>query len=302
MPSFSATVKQELCRVPIKRPCCAQAECYGALLLGNTFRAEELRILTSHTAFAERLLPLFEAAFGFCPPAPARPEQGGKWLFSVTQRERVGPVRAAYGYGAGNDTVLHLNNAVLEQDCCQAAFWRGAFCSGGTVTDPLKKYLLEIITPHRVLARELCALLRESGLEAALGERSGVQVLALKVSEAIEEFLALTGASLASMDVMQAKMEKEIRNRVNRRVNCDTANVDKTLAAAERLRGVIKRLERSGRMDSLPEALKETARVRVTYPEDSLAQLADRLGVSKSCLNHRLRKLAELEGSYERRG
>ncbi|MDR0326244.1 MAG: DNA-binding protein WhiA [Oscillospiraceae bacterium] len=296
MPSFSATVKRELCRAPIKRSCCAQSECYGALLLGNTFRAEGLRVLTSHTAFAERLPPLFAAAFGILPPAPSRPEHGGKWLFAVTGPKQVQTVRGAYGYGAGDDTVLHLNNAVLEQECCQASFWRGAFLSGGTVTDPLKKYLLEIVTPHRVLSRQLSALLRESGLEASLGERAGVQVLALKVSEAIEDFLALTGAPLAAMAVMQAKLEKEIRNSVNRRVNCDTANVDKALAAAERLRGVIMRLEKTGQMDGLPEMLKETARARIAYPEDSMAQLADRLGVGKSCLNHRLRKLAELAG------
>jgi hypothetical protein len=118
--------------------------------------------------------------------------------------------------------------------------------------------------------------------------------VALKSSEMIEEFLALTGAPVAAMAVMQAKLEKEIRNSVNRRVNCDTANLDKQLAAAERLKGVIARLERSGRLDRLPETLKETAQARIETPEDSLAQLAERLGVSKSCLNHRLRKLEEL--------
>ncbi|MDR0292908.1 MAG: DNA-binding protein WhiA [Oscillospiraceae bacterium] len=294
MPSFSASVKDELCRAEVKSGCCARAECYGALLLGNTFCARGLKILTSHAAFAERLSPLFEAAFSFAPDPARRPERGGKWLFSLTRPERARAVRAAYGYGEGDDTVLHLNNAVLEEDCCLKAFWRGAFFSGGTAADPLKKYLLELVTPHRVLARELSALLRESGLEASLSERAGVQVLALKTSEAIEDFLALTGAPVAAMAVMEAKLEKEIRNSVNRRVNCDTANVDKTLAAVSRLRDAIGRLERSGRLDGLPETLQETARARVGCPEDSLAQLAARLGISKSCLNHRLRKLAEL--------
>jgi hypothetical protein len=262
--------------------------------LGNTFHAGEIRILTSHTAFAERLPPLFEAAFGFRPGLPKPPENKGKWLFSLTDGKEIGKVRAAYGYGADDDTVLHLNNAVLEPDCCQAAFWRGAFCAGGTVTDPKKKYLLEIVTPRRVLARELIALMREARLDATPGERAGTQVLALKSSEMIEDFLALTGAPIAAMAVMQEKLEKEIRNSVNRRVNCDTANLDKTLAAAERLKGVITRLERSGRFDRLPDTLQETARARLDHPEDSLAQLAERLRVSKSCLNHRLRKLEEL--------
>jgi hypothetical protein len=96
------------------------------------------------------------------------------------------------------------------------------------------------------------------------------------------------------MAVMQAKLEKEIRNSVNRRVNCDTANLDKTLAAAERLRNVITKLERSGKLERLDDAMKETARARLLHPEDSLAELAEQLKISKSCLNHRLRKLTEM--------
>ncbi|MCL2003882.1 MAG: DNA-binding protein WhiA [Oscillospiraceae bacterium] len=291
--SFSAAVKGELSRIPVGRGCCAGAECYGVLLLGNTFRAGEIRILTSHAAFAERLPLLFEAASGVRPAPPRPPENRGKWLFSLTDCGEIGKIRAAYGYGAGDDTVLHLNNAVLEDECCLAAFWRGAFCAGGTATDPEKKYLLELVTPRRVLARELLALLRESGLDAVPGERGGVQVLALKSSEMIEDFLVLIGAPVAAMTVMQAKLEKGIRNSVNRRVNCDTANLDKTIAASERLKGVIAQLERSGRIDRLPEALAETARARMAHPEDSLAQLAERLGISKSCLNHRLRKIEQ---------
>jgi hypothetical protein len=294
MESFSARVKTELCRSPYTRVCCAQAESYGALLLGSVFNASEIRILTSHGAFAERLQPLFEKAFGFRPNPSTPPERKGKWLFQVTRANHIQTIRKVYGYGASDETVLHLNNAVLERECCAPAFWRGAFCSGGTVTHPEKKYLLEMVTPHRVLARELSALIRESDLEAALGERAGTQVLALTVSEAIEDFLALTGAPLAAMSVMEAKLEKEIRNSVNRRVNCDTANLDKQIAAAGRLRTVIGLLEESGKMAKLPDILRETARARVLHSEDSLQQLAARLGISKSCLNHRLRKLTEV--------
>jgi DNA-binding protein WhiA len=284
-----------MCRVPLSRRCCTQAESYGALLLGSDFRAEGLRIVTSHEAYARRLPALFQTAFGFLPEAPADPVGGGKWVFALTEPEKVRVVRAAYGYDEKPSVVLHLNNAVLESDCCLAAFWRGAFCSGGTVTDPMKKYLLEIVTTRRVLARELSALLRESGFEAVPVARGGVQVLSLNLSEAIEDFLTLCGAPVCAMDVMEAKLEKGLRNNVNRRVNCDTANLDKTLAAAERLRGVIARLDASGRLDELPEALRATARVRLENPEDSLSQLAERLGIGKSCLNHRLRKLQVMD-------
>ena len=293
MESFSARVKSELCRTPAGDICCVQSECYGILLLGSVFSAGELRILTSHAAFAERIGDLMQAGFGFRSEPPAQSERGRKHLVSVTREDWVKKVRGTYGYGQKNETVLHLNCAVLEKECCQPAFWRGALCAGGTVTDPEKKYLLEIVTPHRVMARELLALMRESGFEPSLGERSGAMVLALKASEAIEDFLAFTGAPIASMAVMQTKVEKEIRNSVNRRVNCDTANLDKQLAAAERLKDIIARLENNGKMEALPYVLQNTARARVLYPEDSLIQLAERLNISKSCLNHRLRKLTE---------
>jgi hypothetical protein len=294
MESFSTKVKNELCRAPAVPVCCAQSECYGVLLLGNIFSAGELRVLTSHARMAGRLPGLFEAAFGFRPEPSPTPGSGKKYVFSITRADWIQKVRQAYGYGPADETVLHINNAVLEHQCCQSAFWRGAFCAGGTVREPEKKYRLEIVTPHRVLARELSALMRESDLEPSLGERSGSQVLALKASGSIEDFLALMGAPIAAMAVMQAKVEKEIRNSVNRRVNCDTANLDKQVAAAERLKGVIARLESAGRMEMLPDILKDTARARILHAEDSLQQLAERLGISKSCLNHRLRKLSEL--------
>jgi len=295
MESFSTRVKNELCRSPAVPVCCARSECYGVLLLGNVFSAVELRVLTFHAGFAGRLPGLFESAFGFRPEPgkPPAPGNGRKHIFSVTRADWIQKVRQTYGYGPADETVLHINNAVLEELCCQQAFWRGAFCAGGTVREPETKYRLEIVTPHRALARELVALMRESGFDPSLGERSGSQVLAFKTSEHIEDFLALIGAPVAAMAVMQAKVEKEIRNSVNRRVNCDTANLDKQLAAAERLKDIIARLENNGKMEALPYVLQDTARARVLYPEDSLIQLAERLNISKSCLNHRLRKLTE---------
>ena len=290
--SFSARAKREMCRVPIEKPCCAAAECYGALLLGNTFRTDELRIVTSHEEYAERLAELFMRAFSV--RFNDMPPQMRKHTLAVTNPADISKIRAAFGYGTQPGVALHLNNAVLEHECCLSAFWRGAFMSGGSVTNPDKKYRLEIVTPHRHLARELAALLGESGLEARTGERAGTQVLYFKKSESIEDFLTLTGAPVASLTIMEAKVEKDMRNRVNRRVNCDNANLDKTLAAVERQKAAITGLSLSGRIDGLPDSLRALARARLENPEDSLSQLAALLGVSRSCVNHRMRKLCEL--------
>jgi len=296
MESFSAKTKRELCRAPMAKDCCAAAECYGALLLGNTFTGRELRIVTTHKTFAERLTPLFQKAFNVTPHSEIHAEPGGKLTVSVTAPQDVRKIRTAYGYGEQDELALHLNIANLEQECCQAAFWRGAFLSGGTVTSPEKKYHLEIATSRRFLARELMALLHESGLEAGHTERSGVQVLYFKASENIEDFLTLIGAPGSSLSLMSAKVEKDLRNQINRRVNCDNANLDKTVASSSHKRDGILRLQKSEIWATLPEPLRRAAEARLEYPEESLAQLAERLGVSKSCLNHRLRRLETLAG------
>lgn len=302
MESFSARTKRELCRAPMARSCCAAAESYGALLLGNMFTGRELRIVTTHSAYAARLEALFPKAFGVTPYCEPPPGGQGKHIIAITRREDVLTIRNTFGYGMEEDVALHLNNAVLEKDCCLPAFWRGAFLSGGTVNSPEKKYHLEIATPHRFLARELSALLHESGLEAGLTERAGVQVLYFKASESIEDFLTLAGAAGSALQLMSVKVEKDLRNRINRRVNCDNANLDKTVASSTRKRDGIQKLRRSEQWDKLPDPLRRTAEMRLEYPEESLSQLGERLGVSKSCLNHRLRKIEALaEGLREYR-
>lgn len=286
--TFNSTVKSELCRAYIAPGCCARAELYGALLLGQQFEPSGIRVVTRHEGFAERLRGLLKAALDIDLP------RGGD--LHITSRELCSKVYGAYGYG---DTgfALHLNNAALENDCCPAAFWRGAFLAGGAVIDPLKSYHLEIVTPRLPLSRELTALMLECGLTPKHTARAGAQMLYFKASEAIEDFLTLIGAPVSAMAVMEAKIEKDLRNRVNRAVNCETGNVTKTVEAYARQRVAIERLMSSERWDKLPEPLKRTAEERLANPEESLAELADRLGVGRSGLNHRLRKLEELGNS-----
>ena len=123
-----------------------------------------------------------------------------------------------------------------------------------------------------------------------------------KQSEYIEDFLTSIGAPVAAMDVMTAKLEKDLRGSVNRRVNCDAANLDKVVEAAQGQLEAIRRLERSGRLETLPDKLQEAARLRAAHPEDSLSQLAEQCSppVTKSALNHRLRKLVELGSQLEK--
>lgn len=291
--SFSVDVKTELCRAPLSRKCCAQAEAYGVLLYCNTFHAAQARIVTENGAFAQRLPLLFKKAFRLT--FDSLPQGGGKQIFEITDPNKLAALHQAFGTDP-RALALHVNFAMLEESCCRAAFLRGAFLAGGSVTDPRKGYHLELATSHHSVSREVLALMRELDQEPKSAQRKGNAVIYFKQSEKIEDFLTCIGAPIAAMEVMNAKLERDLRGKVNRRVNCDAANLDKAVEAAMSQVEAIRRLEKAGTLITLPDKLREVAALRLAHPEDTLAQLAQRCDppITKSALNHRLRKLVEL--------
>lgn len=296
--SFAAQVKSELCRSALSRKCCAQAEAYGVLLFCNLFSAGEIRIVSESDPFLNRLPVLFKKAFRVefdrVPPSGGT----GKRVLCIEDKEKIAAIREVYGMDGGGMVANHVNFAVLEEACCRQAFLRGAFLAGGSVTDPEKSYHLELDTSHFNVSREVFALMRECGFDPKQASRKANYITYFKRSEAIEDFLTGIGAPLSAMDIMNAKLEKTIRGSVNRQVNCDAANMGKVVDAAQSQIEAIHRLQQSGQLDTLPDKLKEAARLRVEFPEEPLAALAGRCDppVTKSAFNHRLRKLVELAG------
>lgn len=296
MISFAGKVKSELCRVGISRQCCARAEGYGILLYCNTFTPAEVRIITESGDLASRLPKLFQKAFGVkFDRLPEERGGKGKMSFGITEPEKLERIINLLGYDARQLTALHVNFGLLEDDCCRTAFLRGAFLAGGSVTDPEKRYHLELATSHVPASREVQALMEEMGFLPRTVRRGAAALLYFKQSEHIEDFLTKIGAPAAAMDIMTAKVDKEIRNGANRAMNCDMANVNKTLDAAQEQVAAIERLRHSPRWERLPERLRQTAALRLEYPELSLVQLAEKCEpqVTKSCMNHRMRKLME---------
>ena len=293
--SFSSNAKAELCRAPISRRCCALAEAYGVVLYCNTFRPDQLRIVTENPEFSARLPRLFKRAFGLeFDQLPV--ETGGKRIFHIGDPAQLRAIFAAFGISHEGGVALHVNYGMLEDDCCRVSFLRGAFLAGGSATDPAKRYHLELATSHRMVSRETDALLLDLGFRAKTVERNGSSILYFKQSEGIEDFLTFLGAPVCAMAVMEAKMEKELINGVNRRVNCETANLSKVVNAAGDQIDAIRLLERRGILETLPEKLQITAQMRLRNPEATLAELAGMSNppVSKSAINHRMRKLVEL--------
>ena len=296
MQSFSYKAKAELCRTAVQRLCCARAECYGVLLYCNTFSMQEVRIITENPEFAARLPRLFHRAFGVkFDRQPSDEAPGSKLIFQITDPDKLRRVLDTLGYDPRQSLVLHVNFALLEDDCCRTAFLRGAFLAGGSVTDPEKRYHLELSTSHIQASREVSALLQEMGFLPRSVMRGGSAVIYFKQSEHIEDLLTTLGAPVAATEIMTAKVDKEIRNGANRAMNCDMANVNKTLDAVAAQQEAIEKLEKTGQMEKLPEKIQETARLRMQNPELPLAQLAALFDppISKSCLNHRIRKIME---------
>ena len=192
---------------------------------------------------------------------------------------------------------MHLNLPVVEEECCRSAFLRGAFLAGGSVTDPAKGYHMEITTTHQSVARETYLLMGEvMDFYPKTAARGGGQVLYIKQNEQICDYLTYLGAPVAAMGVMEARLEKELNNKVNRRCNCDEANTSKVVEAAQEQLAAIRMIREQGLLESLPPKLQQAAQAREEHPESSLTELASMMQppISKPAMNHRLQKLVRM--------
>ena len=292
--SFSSAAKAEICRILPHKQCCAMAECFGVLLFCNSFGADGIRIITESREFAYILPKLFWKAFEMDFDSYPSLESPGKLVFQITDPEKLAFIMDAYGFSRDNTLALHVNLPVVEEECCRAAFLRGAFLAGGSVTDPEKGYHLEFTTTHATVARETFALMHESlGFAPKSASRGGGQVLYIKQNEQISDCLAYLGASVAAMGMMEARLEKDLNNKVNRRCNCDDANISKVVEAAQEHLAACRTLRERGVFDKLPLKMQQAIIARENNPEVSLTELAAMMDppISKPAMNHRLKKL-----------
>lgn len=293
--SFASEVKDELCSLHRDRRCCMAAECYGILLFCNTFMQNEIRIITENRSFAELLPRLFRRAFGVEFDQFPSLQQPGKLTFVIDDPDKIQYIFSVYGLEP-DSLSLHVNFGALEDECCRQSFIRGAFLAGGSVTDPDKRYHLELVTSHFKVSGETEKLLMEMGFSPKETQRAGSSILYFKQSEMIVDFLTAMGATVNALKIIEAKMEKELRNDVNRRCNCDTANLEKAVNAAQQQLMAIRSLRQQGRFDRLPEKLRQAAALREEHPEATLSELAGMTTppISKPAMSHRMKKLMEL--------
>ena len=295
--SFSAAAKAEACRILPNKHCCALAECFGILLYCNSFQPDGIKIITESREFAYILPKLFKKAFDVTfdsYPSLAAP---GKLVFQIWDEEKIGTIMESFGFSMEDTLALHVNYPVIENDCCKASFLRGAFLAGGSVTDPGKGYHMELTTTHFSVARETDILIRETmSFPPKTAKRGGGQVLYLKQSELISDFLTMLGAPVAAMGIMEARLEKELNNKVNRRCNCDDANTSKVVEAAQEQLAAIRVLRDAGLVEKLPGKLKQALIAREAHPSSSLSELAGMMDppITKPAMNNRMKKIVEM--------
>ena len=295
--SFSAGVKAEICRSFPQKRCCALAQCFGILLFCNSFHADNIRIITESREFAQMLPKLFKKAFLLDFDILPKADAAGKRIFQITDPDKIQWIMENYGFDARDTLSLHINLAVIEEECCKNAFFKGAFLAGGSVTDPTKGYHLELTTTHQSVAREGFSLMQEIlGFAPKTAARGGGQVLYLKQSDLISDCLTFLGAPVSAMGIMEAKLEKELNNKVNRRCNCDDANTSKVVEAAQEQLAAIRILRERGMFEHLPVKLQQAAVAREENPESNLTELATMMEppITKPAMNHRLKKLVLL--------
>jgi len=292
--SFSSDIKKELCDVRELSPQQAEAMLYGIMYASRMDEGRPL-IQTENIDLMNAAAELIRAVFPNVRTGIVRLVKNSGSLYTLKIRSGWEDIAERFG-----DFSSISREAVSGGDEESGAFLRGVFVSCGSVTDPNKEYHLELVLPENDRTPALLDFIAEHGMSlketARGGARSKKTVLYAKESELIEDCLTYIGAANHSMEIMQVKIVKDFRNRVNRSVNCENANLDKTVAASNKSTADIEYIFSTMGADWLSPNLRETARLRVENPEMSLSELCGIFPekISRSGLNHRLKKLSKL--------
>ena len=297
--SFAQQVKTELTAYDAARresgeepSHCRHAEQYGLFVFCRNFSRKEMGIKTEYKEIAQ----MYAAAACEMSGKKAAVVQtsAGKYRVEVDTLHARESVLSTFGY-SGQEVTRRLNRANLDFDCCNGALIRGAFLSCGTITDPEKDYHLEFVLSHKVLCDDLMKLMTELEFNPKYVVRNGAHIIYFKDSESIEDLLTLMGATESSLELMGTKMYKDMRNKVNRRMNFENANSSRAFDAAYREVEAIRYIEERKGLAYLAPELRELAKLRLDNVEYTLSDLADHLQdpISKSGVNHRMKRILQ---------
>ena len=295
--SFSQSVKEELCSVITDRD--KEYAClYGMLLFCRRFGAEEIQFQTENRLAADMFSRLSDKIIGRSGTVSISEtkKKNGSSLYSLTVPSEPDREEMIFRFRISSSKLIHRIQEDIIDNNNVFAFLAGAFISCGSVTEPIKEYHLEFAVPFEELCTDLKNMLERLGIMSKYVERKGLYVLYFKGSEDIEDMLTLMGATKSSIELMNVKILKDVRNKANRIANCDAANIERTLKASEKQIEDIEYIMNTEGFESLTPELRNMAELRLENPDVSLKELGEMLDkpVGRSGANHRLKKLMEI--------
>ena len=305
--SFSSKVKEELskdCNNP--RHCCIAETAAIISMCGKVIFDEKdrvrIEIHTENVTVARKYFTLLKKTYNINTDISIRHSsslnKSRSYILSVnddeTARKILMTCRLMKPFGVIEEDFSISDSLIIQRECCKRAFIRGAFLASGSVSDPVKTYHFEIVCLSEAKAKQLQMIMETFNINARVIKRRKYFVVYVKDSSQVVDLLNIMGAYNALMDMENVRIVKDMRNNVNRKVNCETANINKTVSAAVKQIEDIRFIQMSSAVDELPESLQEMAELRVRYPEATLAELGQLLDtpVGKSGVNHRLKKIS----------
>ena len=315
--SFSGNIKEEISRQLSPARHCQIAELAaiismcGAVMIDSRGHAA-LKIHTENLAVARKSFTLLRRTFNIVVDIAIRVnrEKGSSYYYIVVKKheDAVRVLQAAKlinPYGEVEEELSVVKNVVIQETCCKRAFLRGVFLASGSMSDPEKSYHFEIVCASMGKAQQIQKIMRCFALDAKIVSRKKSFVVYLKEGAQIVDVLNVMEAHQSLMELENIRIVKEMRGSVNRQVNCETANINKTVSAAVKQLADITYIRDTVGLDYLPELLSEVAQVRLEMPDATLKELGENLShpVGKSGVNHRLRKISAVaESLREERG
>ena len=307
--SFSSIVKEELAReIPPSRHC-RIAEIAAVISMCGSVRVDvddhvSIEIHTENVTAARKYFTLLKKTFNISNGISVRHTTSLKKnrLHTIivsedeTARKILKACRMLRPFGDIGEDYALTDSLITQRDCCKRAFIRGAFLAAGSVSDPVRTYHYEIVCAAREKAEQLKGMMNSFDIGARVISRRRSFVVYVKDGSKIVDLLNIMGAHSALLEMENVRIVKEMRNQVNREVNCETANLNKTIAASLRQVEDIQILKASSIYSELPDALRQAAEARLAHPEASLSELGDMMDpkVGRSGINHRLKKLSSL--------
>ncbi|MBQ0000677.1 MAG: DNA-binding protein WhiA [Clostridiales bacterium] len=307
--SFSGMVKEELSRqIGVARHCKA-AELSSLLCACGRIKPDgTLSFQMENDSVVRKYFTLLQKTFNIETVITVKEgsyaKKGYTYQVEIRDPEEIAMILSAtkLEQDENRDTLSLANTLAIQNACCKRAFIRGAFLAAGSMSDPEKSYHFEIVSPEETKARQLQSVIRSFDIDAKIVQRKKSYVVYVKEGAQIVDLLAVMEAGNSLMNLENIRIVKEIKNSINRKVNCEAANISKTVEAAVKQKTDIELIRDRIGFDSLSEGLAEVAELRLQYPEAALKELGMMLTpqVGKSGVNHRLRKLSQIAEELRR--